>query len=203
LPSSGFSTVVFAANPSGDDVVDSGQGMAGVRFQFNTGQLQSFTFDGSNLVLNTPFGAKSLFNVERVQFNDLYLALDTSPGGNTFNAYAMLLALTGQAPSSALLAQSLQGLDASANLQQFGNQLIQSLNPNVSVAALVQKLLVNLTGSSTQDQALVTSIAALVGPGQLFATPGDLLVAAALLDQNVSKISIVGQPMGLDPALFG
>lgn len=203
LPSSGFSTVVFGANPSGDDVVDSGQGMAGVRFQFNTGQLQSFTFDGSNLVLNTPFGAKSLFNVERVHFNDMYVALDTSPGGNTFNTYAMLLALTGQTPSGTLLAQSLQGLDGSANLQQFGNQLIQALNPNVTVSALVQKLLANLTGTSATDPALVTSIAALVGPGQLFATPGDLLVAAAQLEQNLAKVSIVGQPLVLDATLFG
>ena len=203
LPSSGFSSVVFAASASGNDVVDSSQGNAGVRFLFDSSQLQSFTFDGLNLVLNTPFGAKSLSSVERVHFNDLYVAFDTSPWGNVFNAYAMLLALTGQAPSNALLAQGVQGLDGSAGLVQFGNQLIQALSPNMAVSELVQRLLVNLTGSTTPSSALVSSIAAEVGPGKLFATPGDLLAAAAQLEQNLAKVSIVGQPLGFDAALFG
>lgn len=203
LPTSVFSSVVFGASPSGDDVIDSGQGNAGVRFLFDASQLQSFSFDGQNLVLNTPFGAKSLFAVERVHFNDLYVAFDTAPGGHTFQAYAMLLALTGQAPTHALLAQSIQGLDASAGLGSFGNQLIQALAPNIGLSDLVKRLLVNLTGSTNHASDLVNGITALVGPGQIFATPGDLLAAASQVDQNIAKVSIVGQPLGFEATLFG
>lgn len=201
-PAQGKTTITFnAAASGGDDLVDSTQGFSSAVFQIDTSQITGIQFDGHALTLITPSGTKSLVGVERIAFNNAYFALDTQPGDAVFNAFALLRALLGSNPNTALLSQAVSGLDHASSLSSFANALIQQSAPTLSTAQLVSQFISNLTGGPA-DIALVNLISAQVGTGLTFATTGDLLLAAAALDLNTQHIDIVGNPVALDLSAF-
>lgn len=185
----------------GDDVFNGGNGFDAAIF---SGNFLSYDFGKlfTDNIISGPDGNDSLNDIEFGVFGDDLFAFDTQEGGSTYNIYALLEAAFDQAPSTDLLSQwvkeGMDGDDAAALAQQ----MINTYAPGVSNETLIVHLFQTVAGISP-TQAQVDEFSALIGPGKTFATQGDLVAYAALLDLNTDDfVSIAGTPIALDLSQF-
>jgi hypothetical protein len=190
----------------GYDVVDGGAGVDQVNYSFGLGGVTGGSFNGRTLKLTSTDGATELVNVERVKLaDDLYFALDTQVGGNTYATYALLQATFNSAPRS-LLSQWVAVTDAEFaqgnNLGDVSQRMIDQYAPGVGSDVLVAHLYRNVVGSSPSAE-VVTQLASLVGEGRPFQTMGDLYAAASMLSFNTDEIAgVVGSLQLLESSYF-
>ncbi|MBI5255743.1 MAG: hypothetical protein HY855_04535 [Burkholderiales bacterium] len=145
-------------------------------------------------------GTDTLTAVERLQFSDVLLASDTTPGGNTYLAYAMLNAVFNAAPTTAMLSQWTAQLDRLGNLTDTAQAFLNTYAPGLPDEVLVAHLWSTITGTQIPLDALAT-YTTLVGNGTY--TQAGLLALVSTLDLNTVEItSIVGQTLTLDASWF-
>ena len=194
---------------SGHDVVDGGPGVDTVEYTFGLAEIfggGSYSWNGHSLSLNVGGNSSTLVNVERVHLGDggLY-ALDTSPGGNTYSAYALLQAWFNHAPDQATLSSWIAKLDLQSGSHAVGavaQQMIDLYAPGMGNAALIGNLYQNIIGAAAPS-GFAEELASQVGSGKQFATMGDLFAFGAMLSQNTHEIvGIVGSIVALDASFF-
>ncbi|HSH91551.1 MAG TPA: choice-of-anchor L domain-containing protein [Ramlibacter sp.] len=192
---------------SGLDVVDGGVGLDEVTYLFGPSAISSGSWNGSNLRLTSGANSSELVHVERVRLaGDLYFALDTSPGGATYMAYALLQAGFNFLPDAALRSQWVAATDShfaqDLNLGDVGQAMIDFYAPDASNESIIAYLYQNIAGVAPSS-ATVAEIAAQVGPGHTFETMGDLFAYASLLSYNTDELAgVVGSVQQLDANFF-
>ncbi|WP_284618950.1 Calx-beta domain-containing protein [Aquabacterium humicola] len=179
-------------------------GGAGIDTAVFGGARADYTITGSvaqRTVAGGGDGSDTLFNVERLQFSDQVLASDTSPGQNTYLAYAMLNAAFNVAPGSAQLSQWTAMLDRQGgNLEDLAQAMINFYAPGVPNDVLVAYLWSTIIESPIPSDALAL-YTGLVNDGTF--TQASLLALVTTIDFNTVEIAgIVGQTLTLDPAWF-
>ena len=192
---------------SGLDVVDGAFGLDEVTYTFGPGAISGGSWNGTNLHLTSGANSSELVHVERVRLaGDYYFALDTSAGGSTYMAYALLQAAFNSLPSAAIRSQWVATTDAQFaqghNLGDVGQLLIDTYASGVNNDALIAYFYQNIAGVAPSS-GTVAEIAAQVGPGHTFETMGDLLAYASLLSFNTSElVGVTGSIQQLDAAYF-
>lgn len=185
----------------GDDVFDGGDGFDAAIF---SGNFANYDFSKlfTDKLISGPDGKDSLNDIEFGVFGDDLFSFDTQEGGSTYNIYALLEAAFDQAPSTDLLSQWVkEGMDGD-DTAALAQQMINTYAPGVSNETLIVHLFKTVAGI-TPTQAQIDEFSALIGPGKTFATQGDLVAFAALLDLNTDDFaSIVGTPIVLDLSQF-
>ena len=156
---------------------------------------------GTRTVARTDEGTDTLLSIERLQFADAVQAFDTSPGGNTWGALALLYAAFNTQPDATALGQWTALLDRSGgDMNELARQMIQLYVPGVGNEALVVHLWSTVVGTSI-PAAELTSFVSLIENGTF--TQASLAVLAATHPFNTSDFAaLVGQPMMLDPSFF-
>ena len=146
-------------------------------------------------------GTDTLFGIERLQVADLMLATDTSPGGNTWGAYAMFNALFDRGPNVQELSQWTAQLDrAGGNLGDLAQAMINHYTPGVPDDVLVTHLWGTITGTAVPFDALQVLVGLL---GDHTYTQASFLELVTTLDLNtVELVGVTGQILSLDPAYF-
>ncbi|MBI5255744.1 MAG: hypothetical protein HY855_04540 [Burkholderiales bacterium] len=168
-----------------------------------TGPRAAYAINGSTTqrtVSGGTDGTDTLYAVERLQFSDVLLASDTSPGGNVYLAYAMLNAVFNAAPTTAMLSQWTAQLDRLGSLTDTAQAFLNTYAPGLPDEVLVAYLWGTITGTQIPLDALAT-YTTLVGNGTY--TQAGLLALVSTLDLNTVEItSIVGQTLTLDASWF-
>ncbi|MEI6972868.1 MAG: hypothetical protein WCL44_15290, partial [bacterium] len=130
-----------------------------------------------------------LINIERLHFDDLFLALDT--GGLAGQAYGLIYAALDAPPAPDLLGIWLQRFDAGLTGAQVATEIIQTYAPGLPSATLVGLLYHNIVGFDPTPQAL-HDLVALIDQGTY--TQGEFYAAAAALDLNTDQfVTLIGQ----------
>ena len=191
---------------SGKDVVDGGPGVDEVRYTFGLAGITGYSWDGHTLTLANGANSSTLVNVERVLLADGgYYALDTSAGGHTYSAYALLQAMFDHAPDKATLSSWVAKLDlkhGGNDVAAVAQDMINTYDPGLSNQAVIAQLYKNIVGVAASPDT-VAQLASLVGAGHSFATMGDLFAYGAMLGQNTQEIAgIVGSIQVLDHSFF-
>jgi len=168
------------------------------------GAAASYAVSGSLAqltVASAADGTDTLFGIERLQVGDLMLATDTSPGGNTWGAYAMFNAVFNRGPNVQELSQWTAQLDrADGNLGDLAQAMINHYAPGVPDDVLVTHLWDTITGTAIPFDALQLYVGLL---GNRTYTQAALLELVTTLDLNtVELVGVTGQTLGLDPAYF-
>ena len=179
-------------------------GREGIDTAVVSGPLSGYVIAGnatSRTVSGAPDGSDTLLSIERLQFSNTLLANDTTPGGNTYKAYAMFNAGFNQAPSVAELSQWTSALDGlGGNLRDLAQTMITFYAPGVPNDALVTHLWGTIVGTPIPLDALAL-YTGLLADGTY--TQASLLELVTTLDLNTNEIvGIVGQALPLDPAWF-
>ena len=179
-------------------------GREGIDTAVFAGPLSSYLLTGnvtSRTVSGAPDGSDTLLSIERLQFSNTLLANDTTPGGNTYKAYAMFNAGFNRAPSVAELSQWTSALDGlGGNLRDLAQTMITFYAPDVPDDALVAHLWGTIVGTPIPLDALAL-YTGLLADGTY--TQASLLELVSTLDLNTNEfVGIVGQALPLDPAWF-
>jgi hypothetical protein len=206
-----------AAGTGGDDTlpvgvgnaqIDGGAGTDTVVFDASIGAVQSYSIANGVVSITTALGTDTLIDIERVRFSDGLFALDTqapaggSAGGHAWQAAAVFHAGFGVLPGVADWSRWTADADHAGSMGALAQHMIDAYAPGVSSADLVTALYRQLAHADPSAQT-VQSYAGQVGPGQTFATQGDLVAWAASLPVNADAIAgIVGTAQPLDPAWF-
>ncbi len=186
---------------AGNNTLDGREGVDSAIF---SGPWASYALAGnavSRTVSGGPDGNDSLLSVERLQFSDTILADDTTSGGNTYRAYAMVNAVFDRAPTPAELSQWTSTLDRlGGNLRDLAQTMINHYAPGVPDDALVAYLWSTIIETPIPPDMLST-LAGLVADGTI--TQSSLLEFVTTFGENTAEIvGIVGQTLALDPAWF-
>jgi hypothetical protein len=145
-------------------------------------------------------GTDTLLSIERLQFSDQIVASDTSPGGNTWEVYAMFNAAFNRGPNLQELSQWTSLLDRLGSATDLAQEMITTYAPGVPDDVLVSYLWGTIVGTPIPADALAL-YTGLVANGTY--TQASLLELVTTLDLNTVEIAgIVGQPLALDPAWF-
>jgi Ca2+-binding RTX toxin-like protein len=178
-------------------------GQGGVDTAVFSGPSASYTIAGTTVsrsVSSAAEGNDTLFNVERLQFADTILASDTAPGGNTYNAYAMINAAFDRAPSTQELSLWTSQLDRLGNTRDLAQAMITHYAPGVPNDALVAYLWSTIVEVPITAEALASFVGLLTN-GTF--TQASLLEFVSQLPFNTDEIiGIVGQTLPLDPGYF-
>jgi hypothetical protein len=187
---------------SGNNLLNGQGGIDTAVFSSNFG---SYTINpgpnASLIVTGGTDGSDTLVGVERIQFTDTIHAADSSPGGNTYAAYAMFNAGFNRGPNTDELSLWTSTLDRlGGNTRDLAQTMINHYAPGVSNEALVAHLWATIVGQPITPNAL-TLYAGLVANGTF--TQASLLEFVSGLGLNTVEIAgIVGQTLSLDPAYF-
>jgi uncharacterized delta-60 repeat protein len=148
-----------------------------------------------------PEGTDVLSGIERLQFSDGILALDTQSGGHTFDAYALFNAGFNRAPTVAEISRWTAERDQSFDINALAQKMIDFYAPGISDEALVKHLYFTITGTPA-PQSAIDLYTGLITNGTY--TQASLLSMAAQLDLNTNEfVSLIGQGVALDPSYFG
>ena len=160
-----------------------------------TGNAVTRTVSGGN------DGSDTLLSIERLQFTDTILASDTSPGGNTYQAWAMFNAGFDRAPSLAELSQWTSMLDRlGGDQRELAQTMINFYAPGVPDDVLVSYLWGTIIGGPIPPD-MLSQFVGLIADGSF--TQASLLEYVANIDYNtVELVGMVGQTTALDPAWF-
>ena len=187
---------------SGNNLLD---GQGGIDTAVFSGNSANYAITagatGSLIVTGGAAGSDTLVGFERIQFADMMLAIDTSPGGNTYAAYAMFNAGFDRGPTIdelSLWTSTLDRLDG--NTRDLAQMIINYYAPGVSNEVLVAHLWGTIVGSPIPADAL-TQYTGLIVNGTF--TQASLLESVASLSLNTDEIvQIVGTVVNLDPGYF-
>jgi hypothetical protein len=167
------------------------------------GADSAYNISGANALLavgNAALTNDTLIAIERLRFDNKIVAYDTSPGGNTWSTYALLNAAFNAAPSTAMLSQWTSQLDQLGSLRSVAQALINYYAPGVSNQTLVTHLWGTIVGTPISQENL-DQFTGMIANGTF--TQASLLEFVATHSLNTAEIvSIVGQPVALDPAWF-
>ena len=145
-------------------------------------------------------GVDTLISVERLRFADVVRAFDTTPGGNSYGAMAMLNAAFNAVPNTDLLSRWTAQLDQLGNLRDLAQAMINDYAPGVSNADLVAHLWGTIIETQPSPRDLADVIA-LIDNGTF--TQASLVEFVATHPLNTEEIvHLVGQPVMLDPTYF-
>lgn len=154
----------------------------------------------SRSVVSAAEGSDTLLSVQRLQFADTVLANDSSPGGNTYPAYAMFNAGFNRGPATTELSHWTSVLDRLGSGADFAQAMITHCAPGVSNQDLVTYLWSTIVGGAIPLDQLVRYVG-LVDNGTY--TQAGLLEPVANIQLNTIELAgVVGQTMVLDPAYF-
>ena len=180
----------------GNDYVDGGPNMdvaqyGGQRGNFSVGRAGA----GWAVTDRTgQEGADTLVQVERIQFADSWVALDTAPGQSTYNAAIALRALVG--PKSlrdpAATGAAIYAFDQGLSLQQFMAAIVaepQFTRLAPSNADFVRLVYHNVVGVAPGPGELAYYVN-LLDTGQF--TKASLAVLAATVDINAHSVEVTG-----------
>lgn len=187
--------------PGGNDVVDGSDAFVTVRFSGPLASLLGLEVLPDGLKLTLPDGAKVLNDVERIAFDDLFVAFDTEVGNPTWNARALLQALLGEAPTAAVLSPWVLKADQSSNPTALAGEILDHFLPGVTPEALITHLCQTLLDLSPPPE-MVAALASLIGPGGAFPSGEAFLYAVASNEGLNSMVGFTGLPTFLDPSLF-
>ncbi|MGE5338352.1 MAG: hypothetical protein ACM3PU_11015, partial [Gemmatimonadota bacterium] len=157
--------------------------------------------NGARIVSGGSDGSDTLVGIERIQFSNVIQATDTSPGGNTYAAYAMFNAGFNRAPTTNELSLWTSTLDRfGGNTADLAQTMIDYYAPGVSNEDLVAYLWSTIVGGTIPANALAT-YTGLVANGTF--TQASLLDYVSKLSLNTDEIvQIVGTTLNLDPGYF-
>ena len=155
----------------------------------------------SRTVARNGEGTDTLLSIERLQFTSVVQAFDTSPGGNTWGAFALLNAAFDQFPDATALGQWTSMLDRSGgDLNELARQMIQYYAPGVDNESLVLHLW-STVAEAPISPADLAAFVGLIDSGSY--TQASLTVLAAMHPFNTDEfVALVGQPMLLDSSWF-
>ncbi|HIL61719.1 MAG TPA: hypothetical protein EYG31_13920 [Porticoccaceae bacterium] len=201
----------------GSDVIDGGGGIDLATYAQNFSEFHLIrTSDSWNVISHqesvssiekyfNPNGiivTDTLSNIERLKFNDKYIALDLD--GNAGNTVKLLAALLGQesATNKTYIGMGLNLLDNGMpyeELMKAGLDVVFGSNP--SGASVVDLLYKNLVGSSA-PQSVIDEYGGMLDNGSMTAT--ELGIAVADHDLNATNIDLVGLAQtGVEYILYG
>jgi len=176
----------------GNDLIDGGTGIDAAQFRGRGSEYQLTFYDGSldvtDLVASRD-GIDALFNIERLQFSDGTLALDTS--GNAGQVYRLYQAAFARTPDNAGLKHNVGLVDGGLTLQQMSSAFLasgefqQKYGTNVSDAAYINALYRNVLGRDA-DPAGQEGWQARLNDGSWTRTT--LLIGFSESPENVSKV---------------
>jgi hypothetical protein len=187
---------------SGNNLLD---GQGGIDSAVFTGRIADYSItagaNNTRLVAGAGEGSDTLVSIERLQFADTIRASDTTPGGNTYAAYALFNAGFDRGPTTAELSLWTSTLDRlGGNTRELAQTMINHYAPGVPDEALVAHLWGTIVGGSISPEALA-QYAGLLANGSF--TQASLLDFVASLSFNTDEIvAIVGTTLALDPADF-
>ena len=182
----------------GNDTLDGGSGTDTAVLGVSEQGLLSFDSTATQTDITTASGHLVLLGVERISLTDKLHVFDTNVGDPAWQAYALLTAGFGATTGLQQLAQWVPQATVSVTMGQLAQQMIDHYAPGVGTSLLVTYLYGSIAGISP-SQAQVEQFASQVGPGQTFATNGDLMAFAAGLSINTDKmVNFVGVVQHLD-----
>lgn len=159
----------------------------------------------------TPAGSTpaTLKGVERIELQDTVLAFDTAlpqlgvtEGGHVGQVFTLFNALTDRSPDRHELSVWVRKADELGNYNALAQNMIDTLLPGASTTTLVRLVGSNLLNTPVDD-AFVAQFSAMVGTGKPFATPGEIIAAAAALPVATDAlVALVGGMQQLSVGVF-
>ncbi len=151
--------------------------------------------------VTTPMdGTDALLSIERLRFADTILASDTTPGGNTYAAFAMFNAGFNRAPDAAELGRWTAQRDQLGTAVDLAQAMIHFYAPGVPNDALVTHLWSTIVGGAITPGDLATYVG-LIDSGTF--TQASLLEFVSTHPFNtVELVGMVGQTINLDLSFF-
>ncbi|MBL8359497.1 MAG: hypothetical protein JNN18_03310 [Rubrivivax sp.] len=196
LSATGNASMNLLIGNAGNNRLD---GQAGIDTAVFASTRAAATITGGTVA--TPLdGTDTLVSIERWRFADVLLASDTTPGGNTYLAYAMFNAGFNRGPDASELGRWTAQLDQLGNGSDLAQAMINFYAPGVPDDALVAHLWGTIVGTPITPADLATYVG-LIRNGTY--TQASLLELVATLPMNtVEIVGIVGQTLAMDPASF-
>lgn len=188
----------------GDDRIDGGAGLDWASYRDSRSQYAVSRLGNGEVQVTAPAdtgeGVDTLTSIERLKFSDVVLALDTQPGGHTFDAYALFNAGFDRAPTAAEIGRWTAVRDDSPEIQALAQAMLDFYAPGVANDALVAYLYQSIVGVPAPQSAIDLYVG-LIANGTH--TQASLLTMAAQLDLNtVEFVALIGQGIDLGPAYF-
>lgn len=187
----------------GDDLLNGGYGYDAAIFSAPLSQY-SLTPTSNGVTLVGPDGNDVLVDVEYGLFGSNLYALDTQPTGMTYGTYALLTAALNSAPSTDALSQWVAAAknNSISDLGSLAQLMLDTAAPGISNEFLITYLFQSILGI-TPSATDVTSLSAMIGPGNTFGNQGALFAVAALLEPNTAEMALItGQPIALNLNYF-
>ena len=178
-------------------------GQGGIDTVVFSGPSANYAVSGSLVSLTVSSaaeGSDTLLSIERFQLADSMFATDTSPGGNTYLAYAMFNAAFNRGPSTQELSFWTSQLDRLGD----GTDLAQAMITHYAAGVSNQDLVAHLWGTLVGGAIPLNQLALYVGliDNGTF-TQASLLELVATIPQNTVELAgVVGQLLALDPEHF-
>ena len=193
----------------GNDVVTGGTGVDTVVLPATWSELQALggvMLDAGTgaLRIPTPLGTVTATNVERLQLSDgtllatdLHLPVYTVTDGDpTGQVLALAYWGFGALPDAATLSHWVGVAGMLGDFGALAQAVLDAVAPGLPVPDLVAHLFQHVVGRpGTADE--LQGLANLVGPGRLFATPGDFYAAAVGLEPVPAELVGVVQVLGV------
>lgn len=185
---------------SGNNSFDGREGVDTVVFSGGRQLYDISSTGGARIVSGGNDGTDTLFGIERLQFTGSIEASDTSPGGNTYQVYALYHAAFNHFASIEEYSQWVAVLDRNGSINDTAQAMINFYAPGVPDEVLVSYLWSTVIGGAIPADSLAT-YAGLLASGAF--TQGGLFALASTLPQNTIEIAgIVSKTVLLDPAYF-
>lgn len=132
-------------------------------------------------------------NVERLAFQDVLYATDTNVGGHVWQVGVLFTCAGITIPDMKTGAQWLMAADRLDNMGALAQEIINTYARGATNQQVVSFLYSKLTHGAVAPSFVVDQYAALIGPGKMFPTQGDLYAAAA----NLPTFTEAGTVLGL------
>ncbi|MDD2837355.1 MAG: choice-of-anchor L domain-containing protein [Sulfuricurvum sp.] len=186
----------------GDDVIDASQGYALLNLGLSLSQLSGYTISNNQIVINTPYGIKTVVGPDIIALSDLIAAFDTTSGGKTYEALSLLVTGLGGTPDTETLSLWSAKAIKAESAASLADSMISYYAPGgISNEALVSWLYHNITGLDASND-VVQQYASQIGNGLAYETQGALLAMAAEIDPHLAQSGLVGSIQLLNSDVF-
>jgi len=202
-----FSSFSFGADDTGDKtIIGNAASYIETYFDYSVADLLNAFYDPFSalsqtnaLTLLTPQGQQSLVGADLVLFKDGAYALDTMPGGKTWEAYSLIDTAFGAGPDKALLSEWVKIAQDSADFTALADAFLDKYAPE---GFTTQDLITHLLGvfnGVTPSEALINEAMSLISSQGL---DSDAEILAFAAENLFDSTGFSGSIQELDPSFF-
>jgi len=179
----------------GNDTIDGRSGFDVVRMEANRADASVNAVQAGHIVQTSSAGTDTLINIERVQFNDAFLALDVGAGEIGGSAYRIYQAAFARTPDEGGLSYWIKFMDNGRSLLEVSESFLASAEfksiygDGPSANEFVDRLYTNVLGRAGENAGIAYWTSEITGGARSFS---NVLASFSESPENI---------MGVQPAI--